>query len=181
MSSFSTQLDYGKAGESTIANFFKGKGYSALPVYEKETGEFKGPTIFAFDTSTIIAPDMLVFNKEKCMWIEAKRKGSFSWHRNTQRWVTGIDLHHYSEYKKVDELSPWPVWLMFLHEIGPNAKDTPEGMTSPSGLYGNDLNVLSERENHRHANWGKSGMVYWSEESLIKFDIEGGKCRKPKH
>jgi hypothetical protein len=172
MSSFSQQLDYGKAGESRIANYFKGRGYSVLPIYEKEMTEYKGPTLFAFDSSSVIAPDMLVFSQDNCFWIEAKRKSAFTWHRITQRWVTGIDLHHYEEYLKIaDKYSPWPVWLFFLHEAG-EAKDTPPGMTSPVGLYANDINVLRHNENHRHKNWGKHGMVYWAVDNLkhIKMD-----------
>lgn len=164
---FSAKLEYGKAGESRIASYFKSKGYSVLPVYEKEMTEHKGPTIFAFDGTQVIAPDMLVFGSSGCFWIEAKRKAAFTYHRNTSRWVTGIDLHHYENYLRVSsELSPWPVWLLFLHERGNKAKDTPEGMESPYGLFGNDLVVLRECENHRHSNWGKHGMVYWARESL---------------
>lgn len=167
--SFDKQLDYGKAGESRIANYFKRKGYSVLPVYEKEMTEYKGPTLFTLDNESVIAPDMLIFSKAGgVFWIEAKRKSAFSWHRITQKWTTGIDLHHYESYLQIaDKYSPWPVWLLFLHEAG-TAKDTPEGMVSPTGLYGGELLNLRENENHRNPLWGKHGMVYWAKDKLKK-------------
>ena len=94
--------------------------------------------------------------------IEAKHKTAFSWHRLTGRWVTGVDLRHYEYYCKIEDMSPWPVWLMFLHRGG-QAKDSPP---SPSGLFGNRLEVLRRQENHRSDKWGKWGMVYWALPSL---------------
>lgn len=38
----------------------------------------------------------------------------------------------------------------------------------PSGLFGETICKLSVTENHRHAGWGQSGMVYWALQSLRK-------------
>ena len=111
----------------------------------------------------LIAPDMFVFGREKACWIEAKHKSAFTWHRCSQAWVTGIDLRHYGDYCQVDELTPWPVWILFLHENG-TAKDSPEG--SPTGLFGETLAYLKQNEHHRHTNWGRTGMVYWEYRKL---------------
>ena len=46
----------------------------------------------------------------------------------------------------------------------PAAKDSPEGC--PTGLFANSLAWLREHENHRHGNWGASGMVYWAVDAL---------------
>ena len=167
MPDFKKSLAVGKTGESEIATWFRGKGYNVLPVYEIAENQFKGPAVIAFDGGEIIAPDMLVFNTNKAWWIEAKHKSAFTWHRITKQWVTGIDLHHYDEYQKINRLAIWPVWLMFLHKDG-IAKDTPKGMKSPTGLYGNSLDYLFLKENHRHRNYGKTGMVYWSVANLKK-------------
>lgn len=84
--------------------------------------------------------------------------------------MTGIDLRHYEDYCKVDDASPWPVWLLFLHRGG-QAKDSPGN--SPAGLFGKPLDYLRTHENHRHENWGRSGMVYWAHESLkLLADVE---------
>jgi len=161
---FEQQLAIGKVAESAIANWLKRMGYSILPVYEKALGEFKGPQLFTPNQS-LVAPDMFVFRGKASLWVEAKHKDAFTWHRITQRWVTGIDLRHYIDYCEVDDRSPFPVWLMFLHRGG-QAKDSPAN--SPTGLFAGALKHLRMHENHRHSGWGNSGMVYWSVDTLQK-------------
>lgn len=161
---FRTQLQVGKAGESAIAMWLRKNGATVLPVYEKIIDEGKGPQLFTPNTQ-LIAPDMLIYHGNEVQWIEAKHKTAFSWYRIGGYWVTGIDLCHYQDYCTVDDQSPWPVWLLFLHRGG-QAKDSPEH--SPSGLFGNPLKILRKRESHRSPNWGRSGMVYWAIDSLRK-------------
>jgi hypothetical protein len=79
--------------------------------------------------------------------------------------VTGIDLRHYQDYLEIDTYSPFPVWLLFLHDGG-QAKDSPPN--SPAGLFGGQIRKLKDAENHRSEKWGKSGMVYWSSTTLVK-------------
>jgi hypothetical protein len=162
--SFTHCLQEGIVGETKIANFFKSKGYSVLPVYEVELDTGKGPRLFT-PKQPLIAPDMVIYKGKKCYWIEAKHKTAFTWHRITNRWTTGIDLKHYGDYCKIDDNSPWPIWLLFLHKGG-QAKDSPP---SPSGLFGNTLTYLRKNENHRSDKWGKYGMVYWAKEKLKLF------------
>lgn len=166
MSRFRQSLAFGKVGESLIANWLKRRGYTVLPVYEKEISEGKGPQLFT-PSQNLIAPDLFAFNggTDKAFWIEAKHKSAFTWHRITSRWTTGIDLKHYRDYLKVADLSPWPVWLLFLHQKG-QAKDSPPGC--PTGLFGQELSYLRQHENHRHGNWGNGGMVYWAHTTLKK-------------
>jgi len=165
--SFDEQLRFGKVGESKIAQWLLGRGYSVLPVYEKEMHTGKGPVLYS-GPAHLIAPDMLAYKGGNVKWIEAKTKSGFTWHRISQRWVTGIDLRHYRDYLRVAESSPWPIWILFLHLDPHGAKDTPMEYAgkSPTGLFGNDLSLLSKNENHRHSHWGTSGMVYWARESL---------------
>lgn len=170
MYQFNKSLKMGKVGESYIANWLRSRGHNVLPVYEIEQGQFKGPAVYSADWREIVAPDMIAFQKEKIFWIEAKHKDAFSWHRKTQRFVTGIDLHHYYQYQEVAKIVNWPVWLLFLHRGG-QAKDSP---ISPSGLYGGSLEYLKKHENHRHKNHGKLGMVYWAIENPIN-NIHGVK------
>ena len=170
-SGFEQQLRIGRIGEGVLATWLrKNKGYSVLPVYEKELADGKGPVLFT-GMGELIAPDLLCFRKQTArgndvIWFEAKTKSAFTWHRITSTWVTGIDLRHYEDYKRVDALSPFPVWLLFLHKDG-IAKDTPAGMTSPTGVFGQSLAYLSTHEHHRHDNWAR-GMVYWGLETLRK-------------
>lgn len=161
---FKERLDTGKVGESKIASWFMKKGYSVLPVYEKENNDFKGPVIFSADGNKV-APDMIIFNKEKTLWIEAKHKTAFAWHRISQKWTTGIDRYHFNEYLSIARNTNIPIWILFLHKNGV-AKDTPSGKVSPTGLYGGEILELEGKINHTHQNWGKQGMVYWSESDL---------------
>jgi hypothetical protein len=161
---FDEKLKVGKVGESIIANYFKNKGFIILPIYELEIKSGKGPQIFTSEKQ-LIAPDMFILKDNKCFWIEAKHKNAFTWHRLTNRWVTGIDMRHYQDYCEVDNLTQYPVWLMFLHKGG-KAKDSPDN--SPSGLFGNTLSYLQKHENHRSDKWGRQGMVYWSIGDLKK-------------
>lgn len=166
---FAEQLYFGKVGEGRIAKWLIDRGWAVLPVYEKEIHEGKGPVVYSAGAN-LIAPDILAFKFDTIKWIEAKTKSSFSWHRLTHKWVTGIDLRHYDDYLKVSKLCHWSVWLLFLHIDSCGAKDTPQELAgeSPTGLFGNTLSFLAQHENHRHQNWGKSGMVYWSCDTLQK-------------
>jgi hypothetical protein len=159
---FDADLFFGKAAESAIAQWLRGRGHTVLPVYEKIIDEKKGPQVFLPD-GELVAPDLLTWKEGRACWIEAKHKTAFSFHRMTGRWVTGIDLRHYQDYCRVAQLAPWPVWLMFLHKGG-QAKDSPA--KSPAGLFGQEIGLLQKAENHRSANWGRSGMVYWAVDSL---------------
>jgi len=165
MTSFTSCNEYrfGLAGESAIARWLRSRGNCVLPVYEKLVDEGKGPQLY-LPGGTLIAPDLFVFNDKRALWIEAKHKSAFSWHRLSQQWVTGIDLRHYRHYCRVDDETPWPVWLLFLHDGG-QAKDSPPD--SPRGLFGRSLSYLRQHENHRSDRWGRYGMVYWARSDLL--------------
>ena len=159
---FSESLDFGVAGESHIARWLRNRGWAVLPAYEKILDDHKGPRVY-LPQGRLIAPDLLAFKADGALWVEAKHKTAFTWHRLTQQWVTGIDLRHYEDYCRIEDETPWPVWLLFLHEGG-QAKDSPPD--SPEGLFGGRLAYLRRHEHHRHSNWGSSGMVYWALGSL---------------
>lgn len=159
--SFAEHLRFGQAAESQIGRYLRKNGYTILPVYEKILDTGKGPQLFTASTE-LVAPDMLTYKGGEVLWIEAKHKTAFSWHRITQRWVTGIDLRHYKDYCKVADGSPWPVVLMFLHRGGEAVGQPIHESGSPSGLFWSPISLLRVNENHRHDGWGKSGMVYWA-------------------
>lgn len=159
---FGEKLVIGKVGEGRIAQWLMGKGYTVLPVYEQALHSGKGPVVFSSEQH-LIAPDMIVYRGETVKWVEAKTKASFTWHRRSGTWCTGIDLRHYEDYVQLLGSSPWAIWILFLHTDSLGAKDTPRELIgkSPVGLFGNDLAVLSRHEHHRHKGWGSGGMVYW--------------------
>ena len=166
--SFTEKLQKGQLGESLIAKWLNRGGWNVLPAYDIEVQSGKGPRLFTATRGQLITPDMLVFRHKSIVWVEAKTKSAFTWHRLSQTFQTGIDLRHWKSYISVSEVTPFPVWLLFLHKPGNTAKDTPSEKTSPSGLYGQELTRLQKTTDHEHPNWGRSGMVYWQEKSLLK-------------
>lgn len=171
MTSFHAQYGIGKTAESGISLWLQSRGWSVVPVYEKAENEYKGPQVFSA-SRRLVAPDMFVFKGPQVMWVEAKRKSAFTWHRKTGCFVTGIDRHHYHDYLELQKSSTLPLWIMFLQDGG-QAKDSPP---SPAGLFGNEIGYLSQHIHHEHDNWGRHGMVYWEIDALrrlCKFeDIE---------
>lgn len=176
---FAEKLSIGKVGESLIARYMMSRGHSVLPVYEIEKSTGKGPQLFASNDS-MVAPDMLIFTTGGAMFVEAKHKSVFTWHRVSRQWTTGIDLRHYGDYLRVAKKTQLPVWLMFYHrESTPDPRDLQHGCPNecPTGLFGGELFDLVIDENHRSQPFnparesgfvghGKSGMVYWKESSL---------------
>lgn len=176
MGRFAQNLATGRVGESCIAEYLKGRGHHILPVYEKEISEGKGPQFYSAD-GEFPAPDMFVFPMME--WVEAKHKSVFSWYRIGERWVTGIDLHHYLAYLRTQELSKRRVWLFFLHRSNqPDPRDLDHGCPPecPTGLFIGSLDFLSKvgvdgkpfNESHRSKNHGRHGMVYWADTTLKK-------------
>lgn len=161
---FKTQLlPYGQLGESKIAMWLKRNGRLVLPAYEKEIDNGKGPRLFC-GNGDLVVPDMLVLSGDKVSWIEAKHKSVFTWHRNTNRWTTGVSKRHYIDYLEVARITPWPVWLLFLHEKDSEpARNEP--WPCPVGLFGQELSILNQCINHESDKWG-GGMVYWAHKNL---------------
>lgn len=161
--SFEKKLAIGKVAESKIASWLISRGCSVLPAYEVIESKFGGPKLFCGDRS-LVTPDMLVFSCNGIHWIEAKHKTAFSWHRKTERFVTGVDLHHWDHYKEVAKRTSLDCFLFFNH-TGGQAKDSPP---SPAGLFYGEINHLNENINHTHDNWGRGGMIYWAMDTLTR-------------
>ena len=165
---FQEAYTFGLIGESLISRWLQGRGHMVMPAYQNEMGTGKGPQLYSA-RGDLVLPDMLVFNDTEVIWAEAKHKSSWTWHRLTQRWTTGICLRHYSHYGQVSSQTKKPVWLLFWHPSSqPASEDLRRGCpaTCPAGLFGGDLAVLTGRESHRSEKWGQHGMVYWAQKSL---------------
>lgn len=166
---FRSNLQQGQEAELQIGLWLRrARGYSILPIYEKEGGDFKGPRFFA-PGAEFIAPDMLVMKGSDIRWIEAKRKTVFSWRGVGGYWETGIDAHHYGQYQAIAKRYPWPIWLLFLHT---SDKTDPRDIarwgapvTCPTGLFGRELAHLKKHERYG-SEYGKGGMVYWRKDVL---------------
>lgn len=166
---FEQYLSYGRIGEGIIAKWLHSKGYNVLPVYDKELGSGKGPAVYAIK-GPLTAPDIFAFRsrgdggQRQAFWCEAKTKSAFAYHRNSRSWHTGIDKRLFLDYLRVQETSPWPVWLMFLHLDG-QAKDSTK--TPDTGLFGAWITTL--RDNiHQEWNDGRRAMVYWAHPGVLR-------------
>lgn len=160
----------GNRTENAIGRWLRNKGYAILTVHEIQHDDNRGPRFFT-SLGDLVAPDILCFTSKHTIWIECKHKSVFTWHRKTGSWNTGIDLHHYRDYKKVAAASHLPVWLLFLHcRARPDNDDLRRGCPArcPTGLFGNGIKVLQNHEHHSHPNHGRHGMVYWAPENLKK-------------
>ena len=177
--SFDESLAYGKVGESIISRYMQSRGHAVLPGTRSKR-PWERAALFSIG-KWLIAPDMLVFTASGAMFIEAKHKSVFTWHRASSAWTTGIDLRHYGDYLRVAKETRLPVWFAFYHrESIPSESDRAHGCPSecPTGLYVGELFDLLTTENHRSKNFdptregfvghGKSGMVYWAESTLKK-------------
>ena len=166
---FKESLQVGKMGESLIANWLRQRGNFVLPVYET-TEEFKGPRLFTpagYDQKELIAPDMIAFqpHQNRFQAIEAKHKETFTWHRKSQNWQTGIDSNHWVDYLQIQESAGWDIWLLFLHRGG---RDKHTNEQSPSGLFGEKINTLKCKIHHTCPldKMGAGGMVFWNCQDL---------------
>jgi hypothetical protein len=166
---FRQLLEVGQIGESVIARWLRQRGNFVLPVYET-MAEFKGPRLFtptSYQQTELIAPDMLVFrpHQEQPLWIEAKHKDTFTWHRKSRNWQTGIDQKYWLDYLQIQASISWDIWLLFLHRGGQD-KDT--GEQSPSGLFGEKLTTLKSKIHHTcpPCEMGSGGMVFWNYQDL---------------
>lgn len=165
---FEEALKFGRLAETDIVRWLRRKGNSIITCYEIQHDTGKGPRFFA-PTTAYVAPDILVFSGSgKVLWCEAKHKTVFSWYRKGRRWVTGIDRRHYRDYQNVASITGLPVWLLFLHVSGaPSAVDIGYcPVECPTGLYGGNLDFLTQNESHQSDRHGTSGMVYWDEKVL---------------
>ncbi len=168
MDSFEQSLAFGQIGESCISKWLQSRGHSVFPAYQVEHDSGKGPQLFTAEGDRVL-PDLLAFRGGGAIWFEAKHKTCFTWHRITSRWVTGIDLRHYDEYREVADMTAFPVWLLFFHpQATPSANDLAFGCPPecPTGLFGQEISKLTQTENHRSDKYGKSGMVYWAVDKL---------------
>lgn len=162
---FIQKMAMGKKHEGAIARWCQKSGFTVFPACDF-LPDGKGPRVSSNNRSTV-SPDLLVWKGKDALWIEIKAKSSFTWHRRTGCWETGIDWKYYVEYKSIHDTSPWPVHLMFLQLGMPRPDDG--NRIQPSGLYYNSLDVLGEPGVGRTYNPGQpGGMIYWKKDHLFK-------------
>lgn len=173
LSDFEKQLTFGRIGESAISKLLLARGHAILPACDIKCSPGKGPRISgqSFNGSEAVAPDFLVLHKhDGACWAEAKTKTVFTWFRKRGTWQTGIDLHHWKQYLAVAKTASLPLWILFLHiSSKPDNRDILHcPATCPTGLFGQVAEELERAVDHETLLWGKHGMVYWNQNSLIQ-------------
>jgi len=163
---FDESYAFGEIAESVIGKYLRSKGHSVLPVYQVEYDTGKGPRLFLPDDGKLVAPDMLVISNKAghlAVWIEAKHKTGWVHFRLKDELRTGIDKKHFEDYCMVDDMTPWPVWLLFLQRGGVGL-NVPIG--TPTGLFGNSISEL--RGKVKGGEFPEDPpKVYWTREDLI--------------
>lgn len=162
---FQQSLADGQMGESLIARYLRSKGWSVLPVYEKEIDNGKGPRLFLPDNDPqLTAPDMLTFRDQQVLWIEAKSKSTATWSLKKGCYQTGIDLHLYQDYLKVQSTTRRTVWLIFLQKSTTVSNAPKDAPPCPTGLYG--CRITQPIANDSYGRYPR--MVYWNINDLKK-------------
>jgi hypothetical protein len=166
---FQQTLAQGQIGEGLIACYLRKRGWTILPVYEKEIDNHKGPRLFLpYGETELIAPDLLGMKGQQIRWFEAKSKGTATFYRKKWEWQTGIDKRLYCHYKQVQELTTWPVWLLFLQHNTVANNAPVDADPCPTGLYGCPINQQYSNEGYYDTPGKRHNMVYWSIADLRK-------------
>ncbi len=166
---FQQTLSQGQIGESLIACYLRSKGWMILPVYEKEIDNKVGPRLFlpyGYSDKELVAPDILAMKAQQVRWFEVKNKSTGTYSRKMQCWQTGIDTRLWKQYKRVQTVTQWPVWVLFLQRGEPPC---------PTGLYGCPITQSLD------AIW-LDKMVYWTISKLKMLatlaDVLGGEYER---
>ncbi len=166
---FEKSLEFGQIGESLIAQYLRKRGWTILPVYEKEIDNGKGPRLFlpyGLPEAELIAPDIQALRNQQIKWFEAKHKNAATYYRKKQRWQTGIDKRHYIDYKRVQEVTKWPVWLLFLQRESTSKYAPADVGPCPTGLFGCPITQHWSDDGWYERDGRRYDMVYWGIEEL---------------
>ena len=103
---------FGKVAEERIGRILVEQGYAIIPTNKGDDG---WPHLND-SLEDLTLPDILAIKNKVLRWVEVKRKDAVP---STVKGTTdfGIELRHYEDYKKVQEITGIPVWLAWC-EIG---------------------------------------------------------------
>lgn len=149
---FDKLLAFGAEGEKDVATKLIELGCTVLPLYQFEPN--KTPILIS-KYSNSISPDLTVFNKGKCFFIEVKTKNNWIEYKGIRE--TGCDFKHYSEYKKLSNQTETPLFLIFNHMD----KD-------PKGMFYVDINKEGRFWNGKTPSGKKVSveMYFWNYKDL---------------
>jgi hypothetical protein len=181
---FQEKLEQGRLGEGwTLYYTCRKLHYVNLPLAKIVDFEDKGPRIYVPETDGkrpvyVPVPDTLCIHRHDWgnehlllppeFFLEAKLKSRCSYYRINKAWQSGIDMHSYKWYKKVEEFTGKPVWV--FHLIFPTsdqqaiAQGAPrEKRPAPNGLYAHPISLVPAYDPDRSPK-----MVYWKIEKMLR-------------
>jgi len=105
----------GRNGEQLVAELVMRRGGFVIPSYDYSGSDNKAPRMQGLRDSHIL-PDLDVSKRGTRVWIEVKTKAAASYTRITKRLEHGIHRRHWDEYRKVQQITGTPVWLVIYEE-----------------------------------------------------------------
>lgn len=111
MSDFYEKLAYGEEGEKKIASLLLKRGVAVMPLYQ-----FKATTtpILLNNNRVLTMPDLCCWSKGEGYFVECKRKNQ--WVKFKGQFETGLNKHHFDEYKKIKNITGQKVYIFFIHD-----------------------------------------------------------------
>lgn len=109
-------------------------------------------------SANLVAPDLLAARNGEMRWFEVKQKSHADWHRNSQRFVTGLPLHLWNDYQRVERLTGHEVTVVFIHQE--------EGI-----VCGGTLKELDALVSHRYTQsvMDKAGTIFFKFDALPRW------------
>jgi hypothetical protein len=148
---FELRLAQGAQWEQAVSDWLRkpGHGISVLELFKyRHNGQ---PPVFISIGDRIITPDMQVIGGGSSIYLEVKSKRRFAKNPYTMKSMTGIDLHHWKDYIRVQQESGIKVLIVFVHE------ETKEVRAD----FVDVLDRHPEKDEVPKCRTGRGGMVFW--------------------
>lgn len=162
---FKLRLATGLTNEERLKKYFNTRGWTVVHI--PSNGD-RGPCLCT-PSGEVVTTDFLLIKGVRVIWVEAKSKTRSNFFGKTGKWQTGIDLEYWDAYNQIAKLTPFPVWIFFLHEDETLSElDRFYGATgkAPTGLWGATLDYLEKTWHHKSDRYGAGGMIYWELDRL---------------
>ena len=155
---FQTNLIAAEVWEDAFANFLvQERGWSVLPTCDLHDGYQHAPK-FNGANRDLIVPDLLAARDGVMRWFEVKHKSHANLHYKSQRLVTGLALHCWNDYLRVQDITGTEVVVMFIH--------AQEGV-----VCGGTLKELTAHISHRYTAtlMDKEGTLFFKFDNLPRW------------
>lgn len=160
MSNFAQCLEMGRTAEDEWAGILMNRGWLVDPVYTAigNTDGTRAPMLLHAGDK-LISPDIVAFRGGEAAWWEVKAKKEPSWYRKYGRWEHGIDLRNWVDYRAVQHITGFPVFVAIREDLTPANPSSPGGLTpSVTWLYASLDDIRYHGENR--PKWQNGGWLW---------------------